>query len=71
MRKIGFYAFLPLLLAFGQGDNVKLEWDFLGKQVTFKEKFNESVGMLLLYPTFTEEVKKLDGKKAEDKRIYD
>ncbi|MFT5915232.1 MAG: hypothetical protein ACJAWV_002536 [Flammeovirgaceae bacterium] len=67
MRKLGFYVFLPLLLAFNQGDSIKLEWDFLKKHVVFKEKYKKSVDMLLLYPTFTEEIKRLNGKKAEIK----
>lgn len=67
MRKIITYVCLPLLLAFGQNDALKLSWDFLKEQVVFTEKYNKKVDLLLLYPTFTDEVRKYDGKLVEIK----
>lgn len=62
MRKIVLIACLPLMLAFVQNDTIKLSWDFLKKHVIFTEKYNEDVDMLLLYPAFSEEIKKYGGK---------
>jgi hypothetical protein len=43
----------------------KVSWDFLKKNVEFTERYNESVDMLLFYPTFTEKIKELDGRNLQ------
>ena len=53
---------LPVLLAFGTTQTLKIDWHFLRKHVTFTEKYNESVDLLLLYPSFSETIKKHHGK---------
>ncbi|MGB0521734.1 MAG: DUF3299 domain-containing protein [Flammeovirgaceae bacterium] len=65
-RKILLGLCLPLLFAFTQNDSdsYPLTWDLLKKHVSFTEKYNKSVDLVLLYPTFSEEIKKMDGKKA-------
>jgi hypothetical protein len=45
---------------------VKINWSNL-KDVKFKRKFNDEINQYLLYPTFGESIKKLQGKKVEIK----
>lgn len=65
MRKFIIFACFPLLFAFNQEETLKLSWTFLKKHVKFTERYNESVDLLLLYPTFTEEIKTFDKMDAE------
>jgi len=64
MKKILCCVLLCFLFAFNPKEGIELDWEYLKEHVGFTEKYNKKVDMLLLYPTFSEEIKALNGKQA-------
>ena len=62
-RACSLGLFVMLCCSFGNSGH-KLDWKYLEDNVTFREKYSPVAETYLLYPTFKESVKKLNGKQA-------